>query len=219
MSETPIDYRDRLNLREQIDRIDRQRAETQKLFAGVAEANRRAAEALCRKPQIQPRDLDRPAHGGRRDTGRGIAHCRKFCTRSELVTDPARYPARSSSAGPPASSPHAWTCRRTPRGSGRAAGVNRRRPCCHGSSGWPTRWRPLSSSPSDGKASGPAGARPSRVPRCRLSSRECWRRGRAALGKRDDDVSSIKAELLLMKWMIGFVLAFQIAIAVKLFVH
>ena len=41
----------------------------------------------------------------------------------------------------------------------------------------------------------------------------------AALSKRDDDVTSIKGELLLMKWMLGFVLAFQIAIAVKLFVH
>ncbi len=40
-----------------------------------------------------------------------------------------------------------------------------------------------------------------------------------ALGRRDDDVASIKAELLLMKWMLGFVLAFQIAIAVKLFIH
>jgi len=40
-----------------------------------------------------------------------------------------------------------------------------------------------------------------------------------ALSKRDDDVASIKSELLLMKWMLGFVLAFQIAIAVKLFVH
>ena len=40
-----------------------------------------------------------------------------------------------------------------------------------------------------------------------------------ALSKRDDDVTSIKSELLLIKWMIGFVLAFQIAIAVKLFVH
>lgn len=40
-----------------------------------------------------------------------------------------------------------------------------------------------------------------------------------ALGKRDDDVASIKAELLLLKWMIGFVLAFQIAVTVKLFIH
>jgi hypothetical protein len=32
-------------------------------------------------------------------------------------------------------------------------------------------------------------------------------------------MASIKGELLLMKWMIGFVLAFQIAIAVKLFIH
>jgi hypothetical protein len=40
-----------------------------------------------------------------------------------------------------------------------------------------------------------------------------------ALSRRDDDVASIKSELLLMKWMTGFVLAFQIAIAVKLFIH
>ena len=35
----------------------------------------------------------------------------------------------------------------------------------------------------------------------------------------DDDVTSIKADLLLMKWMVGFVLALQIAIGVKLFLH
>lgn len=50
MSETPIDYRDRLNLREQIDRIDRQRAETQKLFAEsqklTAEQQKLFAESL-----------------------------------------------------------------------------------------------------------------------------------------------------------------------------
>jgi len=40
-----------------------------------------------------------------------------------------------------------------------------------------------------------------------------------ALSRRDNDVASIKAELLLVKWMVGFVLAFQIAVAVKLFVH
>jgi hypothetical protein len=40
-----------------------------------------------------------------------------------------------------------------------------------------------------------------------------------ALSKRDDDVTTLKSELLLLKWMTGFVLAFQIAIAVKLFVH
>jgi hypothetical protein len=40
-----------------------------------------------------------------------------------------------------------------------------------------------------------------------------------ALSRRDDDVTSIKADVLLMKWMIGFVLAFQVVIAVKLFIH
>jgi hypothetical protein len=40
-----------------------------------------------------------------------------------------------------------------------------------------------------------------------------------ALSKRDDDVSSLKSELLLMKWMLGVVLAFQVAIFVKLFIH
>ncbi|MBU3890524.1 integrase [Methylosinus sporium] len=40
-----------------------------------------------------------------------------------------------------------------------------------------------------------------------------------ALSKRDDDVSTLKGELLVIKWMMGFVLAFQVAIAVKLFLH
>lgn len=40
-----------------------------------------------------------------------------------------------------------------------------------------------------------------------------------ALSKRDDDVSTLKGDLLLIKWMMGFVLAFQVAIAVKLFLH
>jgi len=39
----------------------------------------------------------------------------------------------------------------------------------------------------------------------------------AALSKRDDDVISVKGELLLIKWMMGFVLAFQVAIFAKLF--
>jgi len=41
----------------------------------------------------------------------------------------------------------------------------------------------------------------------------------AALSKRDDDVTSLKTDVNLMKWMIGFVLAFQVASFVKLFVH
>lgn len=41
----------------------------------------------------------------------------------------------------------------------------------------------------------------------------------AALGKRDDDVASVRSELLLIKWMMGFVLAFQVAIFVKLFMN
>jgi len=41
----------------------------------------------------------------------------------------------------------------------------------------------------------------------------------SALSPRDDDVNSIKSELSLVKWMMGFVLAFQIAIFVKLFLH
>ncbi len=41
----------------------------------------------------------------------------------------------------------------------------------------------------------------------------------AALSKRDDDVTSVKGELLLIKWMMGFVLAFQVAIFAKLFMH
>jgi hypothetical protein len=33
------------------------------------------------------------------------------------------------------------------------------------------------------------------------------------------DVASVKADMSLMKWMLGFVLAFQIAFAFKLFAH
>ena len=39
----------------------------------------------------------------------------------------------------------------------------------------------------------------------------------AALSKRDDEVSSIKADTLVLKWMLGFVLAFQVGVFVKLF--
>ena len=41
----------------------------------------------------------------------------------------------------------------------------------------------------------------------------------SALSKRDDEVVSVKSELTLIKWMMGFVLAFQVAIFVKLFIH
>jgi hypothetical protein len=44
-------------------------------------------------------------------------------------------------------------------------------------------------------------------------------RAATALSKRDDDVSSLKGELLVIKRMVGVVLAFQAAIAVKLFLH
>jgi hypothetical protein len=44
-------------------------------------------------------------------------------------------------------------------------------------------------------------------------------RAATALGKRDDDVMSVKGELLVIKWMMGFVLAFQVAIFAKLFMH
>ena len=40
-----------------------------------------------------------------------------------------------------------------------------------------------------------------------------------ALSRRDADVASLKSDVGLLKWMMGFVLAFQIAIVIKLFVH
>jgi hypothetical protein len=40
-----------------------------------------------------------------------------------------------------------------------------------------------------------------------------------ALSKRDDDVGALKNDMAVMKWMMGFVLAFQVAIIVKLFMH
>ena len=39
-----------------------------------------------------------------------------------------------------------------------------------------------------------------------------------ALSRRDEDVSSLKSDMQLMKWMLGFVLAFQVAIFAKLFI-
>lgn len=39
----------------------------------------------------------------------------------------------------------------------------------------------------------------------------------AALSKRDDEVVSIKSDIAVLKWMLGFVLAFQVGISVKLF--
>jgi hypothetical protein len=41
----------------------------------------------------------------------------------------------------------------------------------------------------------------------------------AALSKRDDDVASPKTDTTILKWMMGFVLAFQVAIFAKLFLH
>ncbi len=41
----------------------------------------------------------------------------------------------------------------------------------------------------------------------------------SALSKRDDEVVSVKSEITLIKWMMGFVLAFQVAIFAKLFLH
>jgi hypothetical protein len=38
-----------------------------------------------------------------------------------------------------------------------------------------------------------------------------------ALSKRDDEVSSLKADMPVLKWMLGFVLAFQLGIFAKLF--
>jgi hypothetical protein len=44
-------------------------------------------------------------------------------------------------------------------------------------------------------------------------------RAAGVLSKRDEDVYSIKSELLVIKSMMGFVLAFQVAIFAKMFVH
>lgn len=41
----------------------------------------------------------------------------------------------------------------------------------------------------------------------------------AALSKRDDDATSIRSELPVIKWMMGFALAFHVAIFVKPFGH
>jgi len=41
----------------------------------------------------------------------------------------------------------------------------------------------------------------------------------AAVSARDNDVTSLKSDMSVMKWMMGFTLAFQVAIFAKLFVH
>ncbi len=41
-------------------------------------------------------------------------------------------------------------------------------------------------------------------------------KGAAAFSQRDADVVSLKSDMALMKWMMGFVLAFQVGIFVKL---
>ena len=45
------------------------------------------------------------------------------------------------------------------------------------------------------------------------------RKAAEALTKNEDRLAKIEAELLLIKWMMGFVLAFQVAIAAKLFLR
>ncbi|WP_207459361.1 hypothetical protein [Azospirillum sp. SYSU D00513] len=40
-----------------------------------------------------------------------------------------------------------------------------------------------------------------------------------ALSKRDDDVTALKTDTMILKWMMGFVLAFQVAVFVKLFLQ
>jgi hypothetical protein len=39
----------------------------------------------------------------------------------------------------------------------------------------------------------------------------------AALNERDRDVVVMKADIVLLKWMVGFVLAFQVVMVAKLF--
>lgn len=41
----------------------------------------------------------------------------------------------------------------------------------------------------------------------------------AGLSKRADDVASLKTDTAILKWMMGFVLAFQVASFAKLFLH
>jgi hypothetical protein len=42
---------------------------------------------------------------------------------------------------------------------------------------------------------------------------------RPAVNERDNDVAALKSDMVLMKWMMGFVLAFQVAIFARLFFH
>ncbi len=44
-------------------------------------------------------------------------------------------------------------------------------------------------------------------------------RAAGVLARRDDDVGSLKADMALMKWMLGVLMAFEIAIFFKFFLH
>ena len=45
------------------------------------------------------------------------------------------------------------------------------------------------------------------------------RKAAEALTKNDDRLGKIEADMLPLKWMMGFVLASQVAISAKLFIH
>ncbi len=45
------------------------------------------------------------------------------------------------------------------------------------------------------------------------------RKAAEALTKNDDKLAKVDSDLAVMKWMMGFVLAFQVAIFAKLFLH
>ena len=45
------------------------------------------------------------------------------------------------------------------------------------------------------------------------------RKAAEALTKNEDRLGKIEGDTLLIKWMMGFVLAFQVAIFAKLFIH
>ena len=44
-------------------------------------------------------------------------------------------------------------------------------------------------------------------------------RAASALSRRDGDVTSLKSDVAIIQWMLGFVPAFEIATVLKLFLH
>jgi hypothetical protein len=89
--------------------------------------------------------------------------------------------------------------------------------------------------PNEGPPANPTEASASRAPRCLGQAKGKWSipvdidkdneliadlfEGRSTGGLCDRGIAALKTDMVIMKWIMGFVLAFQVAIFVKLFIQ